>query len=134
MSGTRRPSFGLIAGVAMLITGCSTSPSASALATGPAGSGATTINVLLTNSGCAPDPASVTAGSVTINVSNQGGTSVDEVELMLNDKIVAEREDLAPGLSGTFTAQLQPGSYVLSCPGATTPQANLEVVASPYGQ
>jgi iron uptake system component EfeO len=90
--------------------------------------GATDVNVILTNDGCAPDRSSVPAGSVAFSVVNQGGDAVDEVELKSNDRILGEREDLAPGLSGMFTVQLDAGSYVLACPGATTPQTTFVVL------
>ncbi len=36
------------------------------------------------------------------------------------DRILGEVENLAPGLSGTFSLTLQPGTYTTYCPGGTT--------------
>jgi iron uptake system component EfeO len=79
-----------------------------------------TIAVTLTNDGCTADPASVAAGPVTFSVKNVGGDAVTEVELLRNDLIVGEKENLAPGLSGTFSVKLQAGDYELYCPDAAT--------------
>ena len=60
------------------------------------------------------------AGPVTFAARNVGGDRVTEGELVKNDLIVGEKENLAPGLSGTFSVNLQPGDYELYCPDATT--------------
>ena len=67
------------------------------------------------------------AGPVVFSVVNNGGDVVSELELMQGERNLGERENLTPGLSGTFTVQLQPGSYELYCPGATTPRSPFEV-------
>jgi len=93
---------------------------------------APTVAALLTlalAAGCVPDHSSVSAGSVTFSVVNEGGDAVSEVELMQGERNLGERENLTPGLSGTFTVQLQPGSYELFCPGAATPRMPFEVTA-----
>jgi len=88
---------------------------------------ASTVSVVLTPGSCAADPASVPAGTVTFNVTNQGADAVSELELKRGEQTVAEKENLTPGLSGTFTAQLDPGSYALECPGATTSESEFRV-------
>jgi len=96
--------------------------------TGPASSQvASTVSVVLTPADCNPDPAYVRAGSVTFNVTNQGADAVSELELKRGETTVAEKENLTPGLSGSFTAQLEPGTYALECPGATTAEAEFRV-------
>ena len=85
------------------------------------------MNVVLTPGNCNPDPASVPAGTVTFNVTNQGADAVSELELKRGETTVAEKENLTPGLSGSFTAQLDPGTYALECPGATTGEAEFRV-------
>jgi len=134
----------LIAAAPLLLAfGCSTTPASStapsaggptasaAAASAPAASapptGSSDVNIVLTNAGCAPDRASVPAGTIVFNVSNVGGDAVSEVELLQNETSLGERENLAPGLSGSFTLVLQPGSYILECPGATTPKTPFEV-------
>jgi iron uptake system component EfeO len=78
------------------------------------------VQVLLTNDGCTPSPTGVAAGPVTFAIRNVGGDRVFEVELVRGDLIVGEKENLAPGLAGTFSVNLTEGRYQLYCPGATT--------------
>src|ERR1051326_5848284 len=82
--------------------------------------GATEVVVTLTNDGCAPTPASVPAGPVTFKVTNTNGDAVTEAELKSGDTIVGEKENLTPGLSGTFALKLKAGKYTVECPDAKT--------------
>jgi iron uptake system component EfeO len=126
MSHTWRPTALLIVGLATLAVACSPSASDSLAASARAGS--TTVTVALTNAGCTPDVDSVPAGMVTFEATNDGGDAVDEVELLQGEDVLAETENLAPGLSGSFTVDLEPGSYTLLCPGAEVPETPFEVV------
>lgn len=86
---------------------------------GSAGSGGTrTVTIELTRSGCAPHPATVPAGSTTFEITNTGAGAVTEAELVQDGRILGERESLTPGLSGSFTLDLEPGHYQIYCPGA----------------
>ncbi|HEY7738152.1 MAG TPA: iron uptake transporter permease EfeU [Candidatus Limnocylindria bacterium] len=108
----------------LALLGCSASagePGASA------GSDSTVVSVTLTEAGCAPDPDTVPAGTVEFDVASEGGDGVDEVELMQGETVLAEAENLAPGLSGGFSLELEPGTYTVFCPGADTPESPLEV-------
>lgn len=68
---------------------------------------------------CEVDTTSVPAGPVTFTVTNQSATAVSEVELLSDQKIIAEKENLAPGLAPvSFTSTLGGGSYQIYCPGA----------------
>src|SRR5690348_450794 len=91
---------------------------------------ATTVTVILTSAGCAPDRPSVPAGAVTFNVTNQGADAVSEVELLRNETVIGEKENLTPGLSASFTVNLDAGSYIVECPGATTDKTPFEVTAN----
>jgi iron uptake system component EfeO len=79
------------------------------------------VNVVLTSKGCAPSPATVSAGHVNFNVSNPNAGAVSEAELRTSDlsHILGEQENLTPGLSGGFSLDVQPGSYQINCPGAS---------------
>jgi iron uptake system component EfeO len=90
----------------------------------------TTVQVVLTNDGCTPSPTGVLAGPVTFTIRNVGGDRVTEVELMRGDLIVGEKENLAPGLSGSFSVTVAAGDYQLYCPGATTEYTPLPVTAT----
>jgi len=113
----------------LVVAACSGGPSGPAASAAPSGGagGPVVVAVTLTDAGCVPDTSSVTAGAVTFRVANDGGDAVSEVELMEGDRILGEKENLAPGLTGTFTLELQPGDYVLACPGATTPETTFTV-------
>jgi iron uptake system component EfeO len=126
MSRISRTGAVLIVGLAALAVACSPSGSDSPASGPPAGS--TTVNVVLNNDGCTPDVDSAPAGTVTFEATNEGGDAVDEVELLAGEDVLAEAENLAPGLSGSFTVDLEPGSYTLLCPGAETPETPFEVV------
>jgi iron uptake system component EfeO len=89
----------------------------------------TTIQVVLNNDGCTPSSAGAAAGPLTFNIRNVGGDRVTEVELMRGDLIVGEKENLAPGLAGTFSVTVTAGDYQLYCPGATTEYTPFPVTA-----
>jgi iron uptake system component EfeO len=107
------------AALAALLAGCSSSHSSASA--GTASDTSTTVNVSLTPQGCQPKPASITAGSVDFTVANKDAGAVSEAELRTSDlsKILGEQENLTPGLSGGFSLTLQPGKYVINCPGAS---------------
>src|SRR5206468_1076644 len=61
------------------------------------------------------------AGPITFTVSNTSATGITEVELVQGQRIVGEKENLAPGLAPVaFTTTLTGGDYALICPGAGT--------------
>jgi iron uptake system component EfeO len=86
-------------------------------------SGATgAVRVAVSDEGCALSDSSRPAGPVTFDISNKGSGKVTEVELLQGDRVLAEKENLAPGLDGSFTVQLQQGDYLLRCPGGSGPK------------
>ncbi len=114
------------------VTAASTANQSSASVTSPAASNGTpsagsTVVVAITNDGCQPNPATVAAGHVTFDVSNVGADKVSEIELEQNGNVVGEKENLAPGLSGSFSVDLAAGEYTIVCPGAATSNATLHV-------
>jgi iron uptake system component EfeO len=88
----------------------------------------------LTDQGCVPNQASVPAGPVTVSVTNGGSSHVTELELRNTGGIIlGERENLLPGLSGSFSLDLQPGSYLLVCPhSGNVVQGKLTVTGKPH--
>jgi iron uptake system component EfeO len=114
-----------LAGLA--VAGCSKSDNKAA------GAGATTVNIELTDDGCAPSPASVPAGPVTFKVVNVSASKVSEAELMRDDTIMGEKENLTPGLSGSFSLKLSAGSYTVYCPNAKTEKTAFTVTGSGGG-
>jgi iron uptake system component EfeO len=52
---------------------------------------------------------------------------------MKDDVILAEKENLAPGLSGGFSLNLKPGTYQIYCPNAKTEKVNFTVTGTAVG-
>lgn len=115
----------VIAGAALVAAGCG--PSSSETPSATAGVGATQVHVTLTNAGCAPDPETAPAGQVEFVIVNDGGDRVSEVELLQGSNVLTEKENLADGLSGSFTIELEAGDYILECPGADQDEWPFEV-------
>jgi iron uptake system component EfeO len=117
------------------LAGCGSSGGGSGPAAGGGSGKPTTVSIDLTPQGCLPKPARISAGQVEFTVTNKDADAVSEAELRTNDlaKILGEQENLTPGLSGGFTLTIQPGSYKISCPGATQPHATLTVSGKASG-
>lgn len=122
------PLAGLLT-LAVVATGCG-SGSVDAPAGSGADAGATAVRVSLGNDGCQADPATVAAGPTTFTIKNEGGSSVSEAELVSGSRILGEKEGLTPGLSGSFSLDLKPGSYQLYCPNAKTERSAFTVTGT----
>lgn len=139
---THRPR--LLAGVAsiaiaIILAACSGTGSPSASQTTAAttgGSGGTAVNVTETEFKIEMDQTSIPAGSATFNVTNKG-TVVHEFVVFKTDdapdalpmasddpevneeasdlEAIGEVEDVDPGTTKSFTANLEPGKYVAIC-------------------
>jgi iron uptake system component EfeO len=95
----------------------------SAAGTASAASAVSAVTVTLKSDGggdsCTPSATTAKAGPVTFTVQNQSATGIIEFELLQQERIVGEKENLAPGLPPVaFTVTLGGGSYQLYCPGA----------------
>jgi iron uptake system component EfeO len=89
----------------------------------------------LTDQGCTPSLATAPAGPVNISVTNGGDPKVTELEVQnLSGIVLGERENLLPGLSGSFSLDLQPGHYILNCPDGDVTQGKLTVTGKPFVQ
>ena len=94
---------------------------------------AASLRFTLTSDGCVPGEASVPAGPVTVTVVNGGTPLVTELELQNSaDIILGERENITPGLSGSFSLDLQPGEYLVNCPTSKLDKGRLTVTGKPY--
>ena len=84
--------------------------------------GASQVKVTLTgeNGGtCTLDHNTAKAGPITFAVTNKTATAITEIELQSNNRILGEKENLAPGLPTVrFTLTLGGGTYQIYCPGA----------------
>ncbi|WP_022900615.1 iron uptake system protein EfeO [Humibacter albus] len=104
---------------ALLLTGCASDGQSAAKQTS---SGASHVKIMLTNDGsddaCALDHTSAPAGPITFTVDNKSATGISEVELQSDQRILGEKENLAPGLKPvSFTLTLDGGKYTVYCPG-----------------
>lgn len=145
----RRGSFEIFSAAAVLVAVTVFSASACSHSSGNSGraesgkSGATNaVKVTMANNGgkdgCALDASSVPAGPVTFTVANTNAPGISEVELLRDQRIVGEKENLAPGLDPvSFTVTLDGGPYQLYCPGANNEYQTLTVTgqapAAPTG-
>jgi iron uptake system component EfeO len=111
----------------LLLAGCSSS---STTKTDAGGSGTTQVSVTLSNDGCAANPASVPPGATKFTIKNDGGSAVSEAELVDGTKILGEKEGLTPGLSGSFSLNLQTGSFEMYCPHAKTERSPFTVTGA----
>lgn len=101
----------------------SVSANAKDAAQAPVKNGVSQINITMTDAdggSCLIDHTSAKAGPITFNIVNKTATSLTELELLSDNRILGEKENLAPGLPASkFTLTLDGGSYQLYCPGAT---------------
>jgi iron uptake system component EfeO len=98
----------------------------------PKGPGANAVKVTMANSGgkdgCQLDTSSVPAGPVTFTVVNTSAPGITELELLREQRILGEKENLAPGLDPvSFTVTLDGGTYQIYCPGASSEYQSLTV-------
>jgi iron uptake system component EfeO len=124
---------GLVAITAL--TGCGSSSTG----TKPAASGSTstdsrTVSVEITNDGCKPAKSDYTSGPLTFSIKNKDATGVTELELLNGDRIIGEKENLAPGFAGSFALNLSAGDYTIYCPGATTAKSTIKVTGGAVSQ
>lgn len=98
-------------------------------------SGDHTLEFTITDAGCNPATATATPGQTKFHVRNTGANSITEFEVLDSaHTIVGERENLTPGLEGSFTIDLRAGTYILACPGGTeNPTGTLTVAAAGAG-
>lgn len=80
--------------------------------------------------GCEVDASTFAAGGLTFSITNEDATAVSEVELLSGERIVGEKENVAPGLTGEFAVRVTAGTYTLYCPGAATERTPITVTGS----
>ena len=122
------PLLAVCATVPLVLAGCASTPGTSgSTATSdstvaPVSKGASQVRITMQNDGsdsCTLSSSSATAGPVTFTVENVSATGITEVELLSGQRILGEKENLAPGLGASgFTVTLGGGSYSVYCPGA----------------
>ncbi|PPG83747.1 MULTISPECIES: iron uptake system protein EfeO [unclassified Rathayibacter] len=115
MSSRARPTLprvtlGLVGAgaLALILTGC--------VPNTPASSSSAALDVAIRDDACEVSTATAEAGAVTFSLTN-GGSDVNEFEILAEDKlrIVGEKENVTPGQSVSYVAQLEPGTYYTAC-------------------
>ena len=136
LSGAFAGALALSLGVGL--TGCAGNGNDSKADTNKSSDGVTQVNVTLKDNSQEVDTTEVEAGPVTFNVKNESAAGISEFELLYNQKIVGEKENLAPGLDTvSFTVTLDGGDYKCYAPGADNSYLDFKVTgeaaAAPEG-
>jgi len=128
-TASRKAAVSLVAALALAsLAACGSSNDASDAGSGGAApktkNGVSQVSVTMASGAggdaCKVSTASVPAGPVTFAIKNESATGLTEVELLQDQKIVGEKENLAPGLPATsLTLTLGGGDYQVYCPGAS---------------
>ena len=111
-----------VAVVLTLVVGaCGSSSNKAASGASGSQSGNPTVEASFDDSGCHPTSFDLPAGPTTFHVKNDGASAITEIELLdSKGAIVGEKENLTPGLDGSFNVNLSAGAdYSLACPGGT---------------
>uniref|UniRef100_A0AAU2VAN8 EfeM/EfeO family lipoprotein n=1 Tax=Streptomyces sp. NBC_00003 TaxID=2903608 RepID=A0AAU2VAN8_9ACTN len=73
------------------------------------------IQVTATDSSCKLSKTDFPAGHVKFEIENKGSKVTEVYLLFPDDRIVAERENIGPGLKQQLTAEVKAGSYEVAC-------------------
>ncbi len=110
----------VFAALALVLTACGSSSSGSSGNSGGSDPKTQQAAIKLVDAGCAPAKLTLKPGRTTFKISNAGTSKISEMEILDGSTILGEKENLVPGLSGSFTLTLKPGRYTLACPGGDT--------------
>ncbi|MFE4861665.1 iron uptake system protein EfeO [Streptomyces sp. NPDC056670] len=91
------------------VTGCANKSDAKA----DGGDGS--VQVTATDSSCKLSKTDFPAGHVKFDIENKGSKVTEVYLLFPDDRIVAERENIGPGLKQQLTAEVKAGSYEVAC-------------------
>lgn len=105
--------------VAIVALGAIVSGVSACGSSGESNGGGHTLSFKLTDAGCEPAEARAPAGPITFEATNDGSATVTELEVLDGDQVLGEKENLTEGLSGSFSLNLDKGTYTLYCPNGT---------------
>ncbi|CAG9001711.1 MAG: hypothetical protein CENE_03737 [Candidatus Celerinatantimonas neptuna] len=88
------------------------------------------VPVTVTDHQCEPMNLTVPAGKVRFVIKNKSMRAL-EWEILKGVRVVAERENIAPGFYQKMTVELDPGQYETTCGLLTNPHGILTVTARP---
>lgn len=105
---------------ALALTGCTDKPATTAGSTAAGSGGAAgasgAITVSAGDSACTLSATTAPAGTVTFHVTNTGSKVNEFYVYAAGDRVVAEAENITPGLSHDVKVELtEPGSYTTAC-------------------
>lgn len=106
----------LITSGALLLTGCVANPAAQPTSSGASGAASGVLTVTSTDDACTVSSATTASGPTSFRITNAGSRTT-EFYLLAGDRlrIVAEKENIAPGSTSDLSVSLQPGSYFTAC-------------------
>ncbi|PZQ51546.1 MAG: hypothetical protein DI556_05165 [Rhodovulum sulfidophilum] len=96
---------------------------------GAAPPAADAVAVTVTDATCEPAVLEVPAGRRSFLIHNASDRPL-EWEILDGVMVVAERENIAPGITATLTERLDPGTYEITCGLLSNPRGTLTVVAT----
>ncbi len=88
--------------------------------------------IAVTAEACEPNELTVPAGRRSFEIHNRSEWPV-EWEILDGVMVVAERENIAPGLKSVVDARLRPGDYEITCGLLSNPRGRLHVTAEGAG-
>jgi high-affinity iron transporter len=97
-----------------------------------AGAATKEVKIEITDKGC-PKRIETSSGKTKFEVENVDSNVVTEFEVLDGKKVIGEKENLTPGLSGSFTVTLQPGTYTTLCPNGDREKGVLVVTGAATG-
>jgi FTR1 family protein len=92
--------------------------------------GAKSVDVQISDEGCLPETLKLDAGPTNFKVTAKGSGQSTEYEIVKDDRILGERENIAPGLNATFSLDLAPGEYESVCLGADRERGKIVVTGA----
>ena len=129
-SGLPRPPMALaLAGSALLVVLAGAAFYYASVATRNRSTTTDELMVTIAGKVCEPNELTVPAGRRTFRIVNQSDRAV-EWEILDGVMVVAERENIAPGITQTLTAKLVPGTYEITCGLLSNPRGTLVVTES----
>ncbi len=85
--------------------------------------------IVVTANACQPNELTVPAGRRTFEIVNRSNRAL-EWEILDGVLVLAERENITPGLKSTVEVRLRPGDYAITCGLLSNPRGRLHVTAA----
>ncbi len=120
----------VVAAPVVLLVGTLGGSKETSAALASSGGGGRTVNVAITDEGCAPAALKLASGPATFVVTNKDASRATEYEVVQGSRTLAEVENVADGLTKRFSLTLQPGRYTLRCTGAEHEEGSLTVTGT----